>query len=80
MRIEPIRLYEPSRVTYTPKIDPIRREIEAQKREKREMRQKKKKAEEKMNLMAKNFADIMLSYDKNAKATNPYYFSFDKES
>lgn len=80
MRIEPISLFEPSRVTYTPKINPIKREIESQKREKRERKQKRKKAEEQMNLMAQNFADIMLSYDENAQSTHPSYYSFNKES
>lgn len=80
MRIEPISLFGPSRVTYKPKIDPIRQEIQLQKRELQEKKQKGKKAAQKMNLMAKNFADIMVTYDEEAKATGPYYFSFEKET
>ena len=80
MRIEPVSLFGPSAVTYTPKIDPIKREIEFQKRKKQELKKRRTKVAEKLNLIAANYTDVMLSYDENINATNPYHFSFDKES
>lgn len=75
----PISINEPTKGVYTSRINPIKREIEYQNRQKFQKKQKLKLVSEKMNQMAKSFTDVMLSYDANMNKTNPYYYSFDKE-
>ena len=78
-QIMPISINEPTKGVYTSRIDPIKREIAYQERQKFEKKQKIKTVSKKMNQMAKGFSEVMLSYDANMNATNPYYYSFDKE-
>ena len=77
-QIMPISINEPTKGIYTSRINPIKREIEYQNRQKFQKKQKLKLVSEKMNQMAKSFTEVMLSYDANMNATNPYYYSFDK--
>lgn len=78
-QIMPISINEPTKGVYTFRINPIKRDIEYQNRQKFQKKQKLKLVSEKMNQMAKSFTDVMLSYDANLNETNPYYYSFDKE-
>ena len=78
-QIAPISINEPTKGVYTSKVNPIKREREYQNRQKFEKKQKMKLVSGKMNQMAKSFTEVMLSYDANMNATNPYYYSFDKE-
>ena len=78
-QIMPISINEPTKGVYTSRLNPIKRDIEYQNRQKFEKKQKLKLVSEKMNQMAKSFTDVMLSYDANMNETNSYYYSFDKE-
>lgn len=79
--IRPIIFFEgPAKAAYTSRIDPIKREIEYQKREKKDRKQKQLRVEARMNELAKGFAETMLSYGPDGKATNSYYYAFDRNA